>query len=287
MLQTHKQATYPAAHISIFKNRLATQSGNKIYLENGANFEIELSNNTQSKFLAKIKFNGTSISNTGLILRPGEHVYLERFLDTNAKFLFDTYNIEDNANAKKAIEKNGVVEIKWYKEAVPFKEWLRDCIYEYEETKWVPYRPKRSKFVPWYGTSDCSGNFTFDSLDSTTLSLTNANLTGTITAQNCNFTNTSGIDNSRTKNSLYSAKVNTLRSKDIETGRVEEGERSNQIFQTASGDFNDYIFTTDTYYLLPLSQKPVAVKDIRNYCSGCGRRQKKGWEFCPTCGIEI
>ena len=71
------------------KGRKSIKNG-KVFLTDGDEFEIELFNPTQNKVLAKIELNGKSIG-SGIILRPGERVFLERYLDEAKKFLFETY----------------------------------------------------------------------------------------------------------------------------------------------------------------------------------------------------
>ena len=78
--------TRPEADISINNNRLRKYNGNHIYLDNGSEFQIELTNKSTLTYLAKIKLNGNYIGDGGIVLRPGEHEYLERYLDTNKKF---------------------------------------------------------------------------------------------------------------------------------------------------------------------------------------------------------
>jgi hypothetical protein len=58
-----------------------------VYLNNGDEFEIELFNPTISKVMAKIDLNGISIG-PGVVLRPGERVFLERYINEAKKFLF-------------------------------------------------------------------------------------------------------------------------------------------------------------------------------------------------------
>ena len=64
------------------------------------------------------KLNGQYISNRGLVLQPGEHYYLDRYLDDKKRFKFSTYEIPNTKSAKKAIEKNGLVEIEFYQEQI-------------------------------------------------------------------------------------------------------------------------------------------------------------------------
>ena len=93
---------YPDADISIKKNRIK-KYGSNIYLKDGTEFEIELTNHSTKKWLAKILVNGSYISDAGFILKPGEHQYLERFLNNSKRFLFSTYDVEDTDAVKHAI----------------------------------------------------------------------------------------------------------------------------------------------------------------------------------------
>lgn len=109
-------ATVPTAFITKNKQRLK-QYNNNVFLRNGDEFEIELFNPTSKKVLAKIKLNGEYISHGGIVLRPGERVFLERYLDVAKKFKFETYEIDANdRDAKNAIQNNGDVEIEFYDE---------------------------------------------------------------------------------------------------------------------------------------------------------------------------
>lgn len=74
----------------------------------------------------------------------------------------------------------------------------------------------------------------------------------------------------------------------LETGRIEKGEESNQDFIYVNEAFESVPFHTITYQLKPISQKPVEIKEIRNYCSSCGYRiRKSSWKYCPKCGHNL
>jgi hypothetical protein len=222
-------------------------------MNEGETFEIELYNPKTISILAKIKLNGNYISSTGIVIRPGQRLFLERFLDTNNKFVFHTYTIDLNTPNWDAIAFNGNVEIEFYDEM--------------------------SK--PSYPHLPC-GNW----------------LAGNITYT----TNTVGITNSNV-NSFYSnttpegpnirSKFDTLRTplrgskKSIETGRIEKGESSDQTFTTVNEEFSSYISHKVVYKILPTGTKNAEVKDIVNYCSECGKKQKKEYKFCPSCGNKL
>ncbi len=107
----------PQSFVTKSKQRLK-QHIDTVYLNDGDEFEIELYNPTQNKVLAKIEMNGNSIGN-GIILRPGERVFLERYLDEAKKFLFETYVVNgNNEEVQQAIANNGDVVVKFYNEVV-------------------------------------------------------------------------------------------------------------------------------------------------------------------------
>jgi hypothetical protein len=102
----------PEAHITRSKTksrgRLKIYQNNTVYLDQGEEFEIELFNPTQKTVLAKIEFNGEMISHSGLVLRQGQRVFLERFFDDNRKFKFEVYEVE---NTDKALAEAGIAKM--------------------------------------------------------------------------------------------------------------------------------------------------------------------------------
>jgi hypothetical protein len=242
------------AHITKNRNRSKIYE-NSVYLKDGENFEIELFNPTTSRVLAKITINGNSISNSGIVLKPGERVYLERFIDSNNKFVFETYEVEGSNSALNAIRNNGGVEVSFYNE------------------------------ITTYTYSSFPGSLTINSDSNTvygsgTLYDTYSYPLGGTTVNNF-FTSTSNV----TMDSIGS---NANRSKSVETGRIEKGDSSNQLFESVNGNFSSFATSSVTIKLLPESQKPVEVSTLRNYCTNCGTRAKKqSWKFCPSCGSKI
>lgn len=90
----------------------------KVFLKNGEEFEIELFNPLRETVMAEIKLNGNSISNSGLVLKPGERIYLDCFIDSKKKFVFETYKVDGDLNSLNAIEDNGSLEVRFYKEEI-------------------------------------------------------------------------------------------------------------------------------------------------------------------------
>ena len=262
----------PQAWVAIKRNRQKIYNGqgkSQVYLKDGQEFQVELFNPTQSRYLAKIKINGNYQSDRGLILNPGQRYFLERFIDEDRKLAFSTYEIEDSKDAKKAIEKNGLLEVEFYAETTFFNP--------SGTTYW------RNPYFYYGGNltvGTANGSFTTTSGNSNTITY------GGSTVNNISLTSSStGSMNSYfTNSSNYSSIVNDA---SIETGRVEKGEKSDQNFEDGYGTFNSWASYTTTVQIIPLSQKPAEAQEIRSYCTGCGSRIKKQtWKFCPNCGTE-
>ena len=249
------------------RNRLKTyDGGGTIYLKDGQNFEIELFNPLANRVLAKISINGNQISSSGIVLNPGQRIFLERFIDDDRKFLFETYEVENTKEVKDAIQKNGKLEVSFYNEYIPFVT-----------NTWIYNGPL------YNGSGSITVPCTYGTIGTTTT----ANATTTTLGLNSsyNLTLTSGSTSTSTAN--YSSHVSEPAS-NIETGRIEMGDKSNQDLSQTYGNFNSYSFQTASIKILPLSVKPVEVKDLRKYCPECGTRAKKStWKFCPSCGGNL
>jgi hypothetical protein len=252
----------PQAWIAVQKNRQKVYDSNgksQVYLKDGQEFQIELFNPTQTKYVVKFKINGKYPSVRGLILNPGQRYFLDRFIDENRKLSFSTYEVEDSSLVKKAIENNGLLEVEFYAESTYFRE---------NGITWTNHIP--SPFIFGSGTTTL-GNTSY---------LTNGNftLTGGVSTNTASFSNVASNNSS-----TYSANHITL-----ETGRVEKGETSNQTFENGFVNYSSWVSHSQKIQIIPISQKPVETHEIRNYCSGCGNRVKKQtWKFCPSCGEKF
>jgi hypothetical protein len=116
MYYTTTNVSKPTAHITKKKSRLKVYNGHVVFLNDKDNFEFEIHNPTQKSVLCKIKLNGEYISTSGVVIKPGQRVFLERFLDSNNKFEFSTYEVKDTSENKSAIDLNGDVRIEFYNE---------------------------------------------------------------------------------------------------------------------------------------------------------------------------
>ena len=268
----------PQAWVAIKRNRQKIynrQGKTQVYLKDGQEFQIELFNPTQTRYLVKFKINGNYQADRGLILNPGQRYFLDRFIDDDKKLAFSTYEVEDTKAAKKAIEKNGLLEVEFYAET-----FLHGNIISYPRIYTTPnwsqpiWTTNPSTF--WYGTSNGISNNAGGSSTLTLAGSTINNVSYTSGTVNCGTTYTS--------TSNYSSVVNDA---SIETGRVEKGEKSDQLFEQGYGTFGSWASYTTTVQIIPLSQKPAEAQEIRSYCTGCGSRIKKQtWKFCPNCGTE-
>jgi hypothetical protein len=261
------QTPRPEAWIAVSSNRQKIYGDkNLVYLDNDQEFEIELYNPTQKSYLAKIYLNGKSISSSGLVLKPGQRYFLDRFIDEKRKLVFSTYEVEDTEEVKKAIEKNGKLRVEFYPEFV--SNWG-----SITTTQWNPPYWTQDYFRGWnttpyvYYSNNTIGSGAFYS-------------SGTVTTSgNVSFTNTSSSSAGFNQASL---------SKSIETGRIEKGSNSNQNFGKDYGSYSFVHECSSEYHILPRSVKPVDVSEIRSYCPDCGSRmKKKTWKFCPNCGESL
>lgn len=250
------------AYIARNKNRLKSY-GEKVYLKDGDNFEIELFNSYTTEVLAKIWLNDELISNSGLILKPGQRYFLERFLDTNNKFKFDTYEVEDSDAVKEAIKNNGKVRVEFYQKSLTGNYSIHN------PALWTtinnPGGPNWTTTPNWWQTKDYTGEPYY----------------GNITVTNsAGFTSDPGV--------FYSKSLNTEVACSMETGRIGRGEESEQHFDTVQMVFSPLASVIVELQILPTSQQPVEVNQIRNYCSDCGTRiRKQSWKFCPNCGEQL
>jgi hypothetical protein len=105
----------PCAYITKNKQRVK-QFNQNVYLKDGSEFEIELYNPSRKTVLGKIKIHGEFIKGGGIILRPGERVFLERYIDVPRKFKYETYTVDSTNETMNAIANNGDVEILFYEE---------------------------------------------------------------------------------------------------------------------------------------------------------------------------
>ena len=244
------------------KGRKSIKSG-KVFLEDKEEFEIELFNPLTVSVLADIKLNGQSISKTGLVVKPGQRVYLDCFIDDKKKFKFSTYEIENSGEALDATQNNGLLEVFFYKEDVITLDNWKSKFDRIIVEKWYPVYYPSYPIYPyynrpsiWYGTNSPTNGGSC-----VTTNLTNG-IIGTTTTSNAYY---SSNNVSNTSNSVNLSNLNIAGSNmnSIETGRVEKGEKSKQKFTEVDMDFKKHYIASTIIQILPESRKPAEVKDVK------------------------
>lgn len=280
----------PTAHIAINKSRLKQYNKNSdipvYYLNKSSEFQIELFNPTTDNILAKISLNNKPIAQGGLILRPGERVFLDRYIDVARKFKFDTYEVANTNEVKQAIKDNGDFKVEF------FKEYIQPTI-NYSPDLW-PINidntfggPNIRGIGNHYYHANVTTNLanfksTSDVIGEATLGLTN--LSNTLDGMSFMDQELSR----EVKPSLKSRSKSLKSKKSIETGRVEMGSTSNQKMTTVNMNWEVLPFHTVEYKMLPVSQKVNTTQDlqVKRYCTNCGTKQKPSFKFCPSCGAK-
>lgn len=267
----------PCAFITKDKLRLK-QFGHNVYLKNGSEFELELFNPTQSTVLAKIRIDGNYISGGGIVLKPGQRIYLERFLDDAKKFKFETYEVESTSNeVLDAISNNGNVDVEFYEEYIKPN---------HQQPIWVNhgYNPiinyPLTNPNPYYVNT-----FTTTGIGNTVSTYTSSVGFNSSNNSDATLSFTNGFSNKFEQKPRSRSLIK--KSKSIETGRVEKGGNSDQSFRTVNKDFNSYTVSTSNWKILPESVKPYESNDLKVYCTECGgKRKKDSHKFCPNCGTK-
>jgi len=269
------QVGKPTAHITKKKSRLKVYNGHIVFLNDKDNFEFEIHNPKQKSVLCKIKLNGEYISTSGVVLRPGQRVFLERFLDSNNKFEFSTYDVKDTSENRSAIDLNGDVLVEFYDE-----QEVRNNFYLGGNLGGNLRGNNINIGNPlYYGTTiSTTGGITYGTTTLTTQNLSNSTYTSSVTSDSFR----SKFDTSSTL--LRGPKK---KGKSIETGRVEKGEQSNQTFTNSYEQFYYHTSHTIKFKIQSSSTKNINVEEIRQYCTECGTKMKSNYKFCPSCGNKL
>lgn len=286
------------ARIAINKSLLKEFHNNEnsriVYLKDGDEFQIQIFNPYQYVIGVSFTFNSDNVDNSKmLVLKPGERVWLDRYLDENRKLKFWTYKVNNSEEVKKAIEKNGILNIYFYKEIEKnnYTIWTNNpYIYDYWKNP-IDDLNGGIKYTNNYYVNDNNISSVNSALSSIADTVTCSDINCSISTSNAaTYTSYSastipnGINNCVNKNS---SNRSSQKSKSIETGRIEKGGYSNQKFNNYYGDFGPYWFKNETIHILPESQKQISSNDLtKKYCYNCGRKIKSDFKFCPNCGTK-
>ena len=262
----------PQAKIAVSKSLLKeyTQrdgSSRVVYMDNGTEFQIQLFNPKTTEIACRVYINDEQMYND-IVLRPGERLWLERFLDRPQKFLFETYTVDGNdSSVQRAIRDNGTIRVRFYDRRI---------------------RQKQDGLILEKSSNFNNYNISYPSFDSRTtktgtweITCSDANVSSfsTLGIQDASFaTGERGI-------SCYSVQIPEVKQ---ETGRVTECSHSQQTFDTVNMDFESWSYSEEIIKILPTSQKPVHKEDLqKRYCPECGRKVVEKYKFCPFCGTKL
>lgn len=293
----------PEVHVTTKKNRLKNYDAksvteangtfpssinrtSNVFLKDGQEFEIELFNPTQNVLGVKIELNGDVISNSIIVIRPGQRHYLERFIDEAKRFVFKAYKVERSKETEQAVKSNGDLKISFYQE-LPTSSNTVVINTPYYYADWnmningVPNNYYAGGQTTASGTG-VSGTVTIPASGSFTTTISNS------TCANTGYFVNTASSCLRSMDTKFNFETENLNDAVVETGRVEKGAHSSQTFDSYYGSFNSWPFHTATIKMLPESAKPVDVAMIREYCTGCGKRKRHTADkFCGSCGNKF
>lgn len=284
--------TEKLAKLAINKSLLKEYSNSSneriIYMNDGTEFQIQVFNPYSYVIGVSFEFNNHNNTSQLLVLRPGERVWLDRFLDDESKLLFSTYQVGVSKVVQEAIKDNGTLCIKFYKEREnkPQVSYIK----EYQPYDWN-IKPIRTIDVYY---NNIGNSYHLDNNSNINSNINCASSTNFCSAVDCSISLDSSITQASTASTgtSYSSSNLTkssslLKSKSIETGRIEKGSHSNQKFKNVYKDFEYWPFKTEYIKILPISQKQINSNDLqKKYCYECGKKLNPKFKFCPSCGAK-
>lgn len=297
-IESNNEMAKIAINKSLLKEYKTNTDPRVVYMNNGDEFQIQLFNQEQDTIGAEVSINGKVIPGI-LVIRPGERIWLERYLTEQSKFKFTTYEVDDpdeDSSVARAIANNGTIEIKFYREKPKRSNWndhitwdvrSSDVITKLTDYSWDVENKITSKGLTGdnvllnaqiTASSAAESNANYLSLDAKCCdSVTNSALPSTPTTH----FSTKRIN---TENEYSSA---TPVSNKIETGRIDKGSYSNQKLEHVNIEFENWHFKKEVIKILPSSRKPYTSSDIKKiYCTNCGRKINTKYKFCPYCGTK-
>lgn len=266
---------------------------NRVYLKNGQQFQIFLKNFRGIPVMVELTINGETQEET-IILDPQERIFLERYLSSNNKFKFNTYEL--SAGLKKLIESKvelGVITARVY--AV-------ESVYSDRDVK-ITNTPKVQHVVDWSTMPSYYGGVAqFSTTELTNLYTAVAPIIGTTSASRyetktnnkngSNFVGYSYVKDHSNADMELSDQILQEVSARAEIGVIEKGAYSDQKFEGCPDFRKGRLLDAYTIHVYPVSiqaseEKKSSKIEGAIYCSVCGRKQKKGQLFCPADGTKF
>lgn len=297
-IESNNEMAKIAINKSLLKEYKTNTDPRVVYMNNGDEFQIQLFNPEQDTIGAEVSINGNKIPGI-LVIRPGERIWLERYLTEQSKFKFTTYEVnnpDEDSSVARAIANNGIIEIKFYREKQKCSNWNDNITWTTRSSDVITKLTDYS----W----DIENNSTCKELADNNV-LLNARISACDSANNnatllsLNTTCCDAVTNSvlpPTPNTHFSTKrivpektysSATPISNKIETGRIGKGSYSNQKLEHVDIEFETWHFKKEVIKILPSSRKPYTSSDIKKiYCTNCGRKINTKYKFCPYCGTK-
>ena len=277
-----------AINKSLLKEYSNSSNERIIYMNDGMEFQIQVFNPYSYVIGVSFEFNNHNKTSQLLVLRPGERVWLDRFLDDESKLLFSTYQVGVSKVVQEAIKDNGTLCIKFYKEREnkPQVSYIK----EYQPYDWN-IKPIRAIDVYYNNIGNSYHLDNNSNINSNINCSSYANFCGAV---DCSLNLDSSITQASAASTYTSYSSSTLtkssplpKSKSIETGRIEKGSHSNQKFKNVHKDFEYLPFNIEYIKILPISQKQINSNDLqKKYCYECGKKINPKFKFCPSCGAK-
>ena len=287
----NEQLAKIAINKSLLKEYSNSSNDRIVYLNDNTEFQIQIYNPYSYPIGVEFSFNGSSSDNL-LYVRPGQRIWLDRYLTEQKKFKFTTYEVEDTKTNEYAIKNNGEIIVKFYKEKEKQQIYYINNINTYD----YGYNSGITKYYndKLYSTCDinlCSSSITGSASTSAStpscasIQTYSASINDSIsTATSACYNGQTGSAHTKGIRKLISTKL----SDNIETGRIEKGSYSNQKLTNIDTEFECWPFKTETIKLLPMSRKPITSNDLNKiYCSNCGRKLNQKYKYCPYCGAKV
>jgi hypothetical protein len=281
-----------AVNKSILKEYQTSKSNRTVYLKDGTEFQLQLFNPLTFTICADIYINDEKIPNS-LVIKPGQRVWLERYLDRAKKFLYETYEVENgNSAVEAAIKHNGLIKVKFYREDInknTYKSQLTTTVSSNIDTfRWSDFNdcqvynssPTNNTELNDLVSTSITYDTSVKSFCQPTVSTVLYNCTDMITEPLLSAT-CDCVQNTAATTINYDVRDTK------ETGRVQEGSKSNQLLHDCDMEFSNWSFKTEIIQILPESEKPYTVSDLqKQYCIECGRKLNPKHKFCPYCGTK-
>lgn len=312
-IESNNEMAKIAINKSLLKEYKTNTDPRVVYMNNGDEFQIQLFNPEQETIGAEVSINGKVIPGI-LVIRPGERIWLERYLTEQSKFKFTTYEVDDpdeDSSVARAIANNGTIEIKFYREKqkrnwndnITWTTRSSDVITKLTDYSWDTENKITSKGltgdnvllnaqITASGATESNAN-NYLSLDAkccdTVANLSFADEVATNCATASSVLRSAPIKklSSKTFDFENSYKSATSISNKIETGRIDKGSYSSQKLEHVDIEFEIWHFKREVIKILPTSRKPYTSSDIQKiYCTNCGRKLNTKYKFCPYCGAK-